>query len=401
MAVSARDEPIQLSKHAARRPRRIPLEQVPFHRPSIGEREIAAAVEVLRSGWLTTGSRALAFEEAFAERIGVRYALAVNSATSALHLALEAFGIQRISLVNGTYLQRAESTYEVTMPTLTFAACGAVAAHLGARPDLTDVGEDGLLGPEQLSRHIISGSHVPRVVMPVHYGGLSADIEGLRRAAPGLRMVEDAAHSIPVPLRADAAAYSFYATKAMTTGEGGMLVTDDDEVYRRAKMMRLHGISSDAWDRYAVGGSWRYSVEEAGYKYNLTDLSAAIGLVQLDRVDELAQSRANIAACYDSGLQGLVRLPPRNGPHSWHLYIIRVDPEIRDLVIQRLAQKGIGTSVHFIPLHLQPLYRRWGYHAGQFPVAEKLYRESISLPIWPDMSDEQVERVIEGVKEAL
>ena len=366
---------------------------IPFHRPSIGEREIAAAIEVLRSGWLTTGPKAHALEAAMAERIGVTHALAVNSATAALHLVLDGFGIGPGD--------------EVVMPTLTFTACGEVCAYVGAGVVLADVGDDGLIGPPQLERAL---SDATRAVMPVHLGGQAVDVGALRAVAPNARYIEDAAHSLPADVRGipagklgDAAALSFYVTKTMTTGgEGGMLLTDDDALASRAAVMRLHGISADAWNRYGSGGSWSYEVVEAGYKYNLTDLAAAIGLVQLERLDELADARAAIAARYDAAFEGsaLLELPPRRerDQHSWHLYAVRLNLDALSLgraeVIQRLGEAGIGTSVHFIPLHLHPHYqRRYGYKPGDFPVAESIFERSISLPIWPGMTDSQVDRV--------
>lgn len=366
---------------------------IPFHRPSIGKDEIAAAVEVLSSDWLTTGPRAQEFENAFALRLGVGYALAVNSATAALHLALDAFGVGPGD--------------DVVVPTLTFTACGEVVNYLGANVVLADVGEDGLLGPEQLAKAITPKT---KVVMPVHYAGLGVDIDALRRVWDG-PYLEDAAHALPATVNdhnvgtlGDAAAFSFYATKTMTTGgEGGMLVTNSPDIAKRARMMRLHGISSDAWNRYGAGGKWRYSVEEAGYKYNLTDLAAAIGLAQLKRLDELWAKRASIAARYDGAFRGkgIDRPIRREDQHSWHLYVIRVEPDIRDAVILNLATHGIGTSVHFIPLNLMPYYQRLGYSEGDFPVAERLYSESISLPIWPDMTEAQVTTVINAVLEAV
>ena len=368
-------------------------ERIPFHLPSIGQQEIDAAVDVLRSGWLTTGPKVLALERALAERLGVRYALAASSATAALHLALEALGVGPDD--------------EVVVPTYTFTACGEVCAYLGARVVLADVADDALLGPEQLARVVTRRT---KVVMPVHFAGQAVDIATLREAAPDARFLEDAAHALPADINSvptgrlgDAAAFSFYATKTMTSGgEGGMLVTEDDAVAERARVMRLHGISTDAWNRYGTGGSWAYEVTEAGYKYNLTDLAAAIGLVQLERLDELADARAAIAARYDAAFaqSPYLETPPRRDGdrHAWHLYVVRLNldalPIGRDDVIGRLAEAGIGTSVHFIPLHLHPHYqRRYGYRPGDFPVAERTFQRSISLPIWPGMTDQQVDRV--------
>ncbi len=368
-------------------------EIIPFHRPSIGDREIAAAVEVLESGWLTTGSKAHALEAAIAKRIGVTHALAVNSATAALHLALDAWGIGPGD--------------EVVIPTTTFTSCGEVCAYLGARVVLADVGEDALLGPAQLEAVVTDAT---RVVMPVHFAGQAVDVAALRGIAPNVRFLEDAAHALPADVRGvptgrlgDAAAFSFYATKTMTTGgEGGMLVTDDDAVAERARLMRLHGISADAWNRYGAGGTWAYEVVEAGYKYNLTDLAAAIGLVQLERLDELADARAAIAARYDGAFaeSALLDPPPRRDGdrHAWHLYVLRLNLDAltidRAKVIERLSEAGIGAAVHFIPLHLHPHYQqRYGYTPGDFPVAEDIFERSISLPIWPGMTEAQVERV--------
>jgi perosamine synthetase len=376
-------------------------EPIPFHRPALGEAEISAAAEVLRSGWLTTGGKAHALEAAVAERLGVKHALAVSSATAALHLALEAFGVR--------------AGDDVIIPTYTFTACGEVCVYLGARPVLADVGDDYLLGSAQLEPALTDATHA---VIPVHFAGLAADVDALRTIVPDARFLEDAAHALPAEIGGlstgrlgDAAAFSFYATKTMTTGgEGGMLVSDDDAVAARASRMRLHGISSDAWNRYGAGGRWFYEVEEAGFKYNMTDVAAAIGLVQLKRLDELADQRAAIAARYDQAFasSGLAELPPRRARdrHAWHLYVIRLALEglslDRAAVIERLAEAGVGTSVHFIPLHLHPYYQReFGYRPGDFPNAERLYERSISLPIWPGMTESQVDRVAATLLEIL
>jgi perosamine synthetase len=372
---------------------------LPFHRPSIGDSEIEAAVEVLRSGWLTTGAKAHELEAAIARRLDVKHALAVSSGTAALHLALEGWDIGPGD--------------EVVIPTMTFTSCGEVCAYVGARVVLADVGEDALLGPAQLER-VVSGS--TRAVMPVHFAGLAADVQQLRTGAPDARFLEDAAHALPSSLNGDsvgrmgdAAAFSFYATKTMTTGgEGGMLVTKDDSLAERARVMRLHGISADAWNRYGAAGKWAYEVTEAGFKYNLTDLAAAIGLVQLGRLDELASARAEIAKWYDSAFSGslLLDVPPRRDTdqHAWHLYVVRLNLDElvidRAMVIERLAQAGIGTSVHFIPLHLHPYYQRtYGYEPGDFPMAESIFARSISLPIWPGMTEDQAARVADTLLE--
>ena len=368
-------------------------ERIPFHRPSIGEREIEAATAVLRSGWLTSGPKTHALEAAIAERIGVKHAVALNSATAALHLALEAWGIGPGD--------------DVVVPTTTFTSCGEVCAYLGANVVLADVGDDALLGPTQLEAVVTEAT---RAVMPVHFAGLGVDVAALRAVAPKARFLEDAAHALPASVSGvpvgrlgDAAALSFYATKTMTTGgEGGMLLTDDDAVAQRARVMRLHGISADAWNRYGAGGSWAYQVVEAGFKDNMTDLVAAIGLVQFERLDEMADARAAIAARYDAVFADsqILEVPPRRDgdQHSWHLYVVRLDLDALSIdraeTIRRLDEAGIGASVHFIPLHLHPHYqRRYGYRPGDFPVAERIFERSLSLPIWPDMTAVQVDRV--------
>jgi len=369
-------------------------ERIPFHKPSIGDGEIAAVVEVLRSGWLTTGARTHELESLVGERVGVKHALAVNSGTAALHLALMTLGVGRGD--------------EVVMPTTTFTACGEVCSYLGAIPVLAEVGHDGLLSARDIESRLTART---KAVMPVHLGGLTVDTEPIRATIPdGISIVEDAAHAFPADVRGvpagrlgDAAAFSFYATKTMTTGgEGGMLLTDRDDVANRASRLRLHGIDADAWNRYGAGGSWFYQVVEPGFKYNLTDVAAAIGIVQLKRLDDLARARAAIAAEYDAAFADcdLLAVPPRRpgDAHAWHLYMIRLRLDALTLdraqIIRKLADFGIGTSVHFIPLHLHAWYQReFGYRPGQFPVAEQLYECSVSLPIWPDMTKAEVARV--------
>jgi dTDP-4-amino-4,6-dideoxygalactose transaminase len=371
---------------------------IPFHKPSIGEREIEAAGGALRSGWLTTGARAHELEVAVARRLGVRHTLALNSGTAALHLALQAFGVGRDD--------------EVIIPTYTFTSCGEVCSYLGAHPVLTDVGADALIGPEQAAGAITKRT---RAVMPVHVAGQAVDIKPLRaELPPAVRILEDAAHAfpadvggVPVGKLGDAAALSFYATKTMTTaGEGGMLLTDDDDIAAHAARLRLHGINADAWNRYGAGGKWFYEVTEPGFKYNLTDVAAAVGLVQLDRLDEMTAMRTAIAARYDAAFDGcdLLAPPPRRAGdrHAWHLYVVRLALDrlaiARGEVINRLGEAGIGTSVHFIPLHLHPWYQReFGYKPGDFPNAEWIYERSMSLPIWPGMSSEQIDRVANTV----
>ncbi len=362
---------------------------------------------VLDSAWLTTGQRALEFEEAVREFTGTGHAVAVNSATAALHLALEALGIGPGD--------------EVVVPSYTFASCGEVVIYLGARPRLADVDARTLcLTAETIEPQLRPST---RAIIVVHFGGAVAEMGPILQLAEkrGLSVVEDAAHALPA--RRDgrhagswgvAGALSFYATKTITTGEGGMLVTSSAEIAERARVMRLHGISRDAWKRYTAGGSWYYEIEEVGYKYNLTDLAAALGLAQLRRAEEMRAARERVADRYRaaftrSGLTDLVDLPRFPVPgevHAWHLFPIRLRSEAsavsRDEVIQRLSESGIGTSVHFIPLHLHPYYRRtFGYRESDAPVAAAEYRRAISLPIYPDLTDEQADRVVEALAEIL
>jgi dTDP-4-amino-4,6-dideoxygalactose transaminase len=396
---------------------------IPFHLPSVTDAERAAAVAVLESGWLTTGSRTVEFETAFASFVGAPHAVAVNSATAALHLAFEGLGIG--------------DRDEVVVPTYTFAASAETVLYLRARPVLVDVDpETANVSPDAVSAAITART---RAVEVVHFGGLPADLGAVASAARDLPIVEDTAHAFPSPVAAcggrlagtigRAGAFSFYATKTITTGEGGMLVTHDGDLANRARTMRLHGIGRDAWKRYSAGGSWYYEIEAAGFKDNLTDLASAIGLAQLRRAEELRAARAAIAERYLAGLadlatEGHLRLPPagRGREHAWHLFVVRLSgwahrapvdealsgvgglpSALRPLASARaraiiaLGDAGIGTSVHFIPLHLHPLYRRMGYAPGQFPNAEAAYAGAISLPIWPGMTEAQVDRVVAAV----
>lgn len=383
--------------------------EIPFHRPALGAREKAAVLEVLESGWLTTGERTHRFEEAVRERLSVRHAVAVNSATAALHLALEALGVGPDD--------------EVVVPTYTFASSGEVVRYLGARVRLADVDPRTC----NVTAETIEPQLRPetKAIQVVHVGGLVADMPPILELAArhGLAVIEDAAHALPATGRGRdagtwgrAGALSFYATKTVTTGEGGMLVTDDDAIADRARITRLHGISRDAWKRYTLGGSWYYEIEDVGFKYNLTDLAAAIGIVQLERAEETRLARARIADLYDRQFAALdlrdwVELPPRPADedvHSWHLYMLRLRREAglgatdRARVIESLKAAGIGTSVHFIPLHLHPYYARtYGYAHGDLPNAERAYEGEISLPIYPDLSDADVERIVLALRDAL
>lgn len=379
---------------------------IPFARPSIGAEEEAGVLAVLRSGWLTTGPVTARFEEAFARTVGTPHALALNSATAGLHLALEALGTGPGSLV-------------LTTP-YTFTATAEVVRYLGADVGFVDV-EEGTanLDPVRLEAALDGAAREGRrvaAVVPVHVGGRSCDMEAIGAAASrhGVPVVEDSAHAFPVVHRGrmlgtwgDAGVFSFYATKTITTGEGGMVVTSRDDLARRIRVMRLHGIDRDVWNRYtAANGSWEYDVVAPGYKYNLTDLASAIGLAQLGKAGGFLERRRRVARAYLAGLGGcdFLDLPEDVEDNGWHLFVIRLRAGAlsvdRDRFAGELRQRGIGTSVHFIPLHLMSYWRqRYGLKPEDFPVALRLYRGALSLPIYPSLDEEEIARVIAAVHE--
>jgi len=377
---------------------------LPFHRPSIGTEEIQAVERVLTSRWLTTGPVAHEFERQFASFVGCKYALAVNSATAALQLSMDCIDVRPGD--------------EVLVPTYTFAATAAVVIHAGARPVFCDTVEDGFnVCLTDVERRITSRT---KAIVPVHIAGQPCDLEKIHALAAkyDLHVIEDAAHALPTSYKgrrvgaiSELTAFSFYATKTISTGEGGMLTTDNEEYAQRAIKMRLHGISGVAWKRYSREGSWFYEVECAGYKMNMCDILAALGCTQLTKCERFWERRQAIAKFYSDnfvGVEGLQVPPPgqRDAGHSWHLYILRIWPESlglnRNRFIEELSKRGIGTSVHFIPLHLHPFYaQKYGYRRGHFPNAEDAYLRCLSLPIFPDMTDEEVERVVDAVKEVV
>lgn len=381
---------------------------IPFALPHIGDEEIAAVTEALRSGWVTTGPKTKAFEQAFSEYLGGGLeSIAVNSATAGLHLALEALKIGPGD--------------EVIAPTLTFTATTEVVRYMGADPVLVDVDACTLnIDPAKIRAAITPRT---KAIMPVHYGGLACDMEAIFAIAQehGLKIVEDAAHALPTTvggvkvgqLRSDAAVFSFYANKTMTTGEGGMVVTRDPELARRMKVMRLHGINRDAFDRFvSKTPAWYYEVVAPGFKYNLTDIASALGLVQLTRLPAFLERRQALAARYAVELADLPLVLPADAPagdtHSWHLYVIRLaDAAVahgitRDGVIQQLSERGIGTSVHYVPLHRQPYWRdRYELEPEMFPIADKAYQTMLSIPLYTMMSDDDQTRVILALREIL
>ncbi len=379
---------------------------LPFALPEIGEDEIAEVVDTLRSGWVTTGPKAKRFEADFAAFLGDAslHCIAVNSATAGLHLALEALGIGPGD--------------EVITTTHTFTATAEVVRYLGADVVLVDIDPATL----NIDPVLVAAAITPRTkaIIPVHYGGLAADMPALLQLAMqhDLRVVEDAAHALPSTsqgrligaLGSDATVFSFYANKTITTGEGGMLVTRDAALAQRARVMRLHGMSRDAFDRFtATVPSWYYEVIAPGYKYNLTDIAAAIGLHQLKKARAFQQQRASIAARYSAAFAGLPLIcappAPAGELHAWHLYPLRLGAAAgidRDAFIERLYTLGIGCSVHYIPLHRQPYWRdRYHLKDTDFPHSDGAYQQLLSLPIYTRMTEADVARVIAAVRSAL
>ena len=371
---------------------------LPFSPPLIGEEEIEEVINTLRSGWISAGPKTRQFETEFSEYLGAPAALALNSCTAGLHTALVTLGIGPGD--------------EVVTTTMTFAASVNVIEHVGARPVLVDVQPDTLnLDPENLEEAITERT---KAIIPVHYAGHPAAMDPIREMAAtrGLHVVEDAAHAIPAKYKgsligsgSNPAAFSFYATKNLTTAEGGML-TGDEEFLDRARVVSLHGMNRDAWKRYDKGGSWFYEVIMPGFKYNMNDIQASMGLWQLRKLELFQKRRREVVEAYNSAFGPVEELElPVERPeveHAWHLYVLRLHPEAltigRDPFIEELTGRNIGTSVHFIPIHLHPYYRdKYGYAPDDFPVAYSNYQRMLSLPLNPRLTDQDVADVIEAV----
>ncbi|OFV83769.1 MAG: UDP-4-amino-4,6-dideoxy-N-acetyl-beta-L-altrosamine transaminase, partial [Acidobacteria bacterium RBG_16_64_8] len=377
---------------------------IPFARPDLDDSELEAVSAVLRTGWITTGPRVAEFEEAFRSYVGCANALAVNSCTAAMHLALEAMGV-------------GEGDEVITSP-YTFASTAAVVEHLRARPVLVDVEPDTLnIDPGLTAGAITSRT---KVLLPVHFAGHPADMEVIYELASkrGLAVLEDCAHAFPARYRdrtigcdvdrsrfggisAHASCFSFYATKTLTTGEGGMLCTDSIEIAERARLMSLHGMTRDAWKRYTEAGSWYYEVVAPGFKYNMPDIAAAIGLAQMVKTGEMWTKRRNIASAYCRAFSELpeLQIPTErvHVEHAWHIFPLRLNLDAlsidRSGFIEALKTRGVGASVHFIPLHIHPYYaQKYGYTPEDFPVALRGYEREISLPIYSGMTADEVDR---------
>lgn len=375
---------------------------LPFALPDTDDAEINEIADAIRSGWITTGPKTKQFEAEFAAYVGATHAIAVNSCTAAMHLALDAIGL------------KAED--EVITSPLTFAATAEVVRYFNARPRLVDVDPATLmLDPQKIEAAITPRT---RAIIPVHLAGLAADLGPILALAAqyGLRVIEDAAHALPTRYQnrlvgtwGDLTCFSFYATKTLTTGEGGMICTNNDGWAERCRIMALHGISKDAWKRYTAEGSWYYEIISPGFKYNMTDVAAAMGLAQLRKVERMQARRAEIAHRYTQAFAQWPELQvpaeaPADGQHAWHLYMLRLNLDRltidRAQFIEALKQYRIGASVHFIPLHIHPYYREtYGYRPEDLPIAYGEYLREISLPIYSKMSDEDIQSVIEAVGE--
>ena len=373
------------------------MSNIPFAVPDITDSEIEAVANSLRSGWITTGPQTKIFEKEFAKNVGGAHGVAVNSCTAAMHLALEAIGIG--------------ADDEIILPTMTFAATGEVVRYMGAKPILVDV----LPGSHNIDYAGVEKAINERTkaVIPVHFGGQAVEMDAICSIAKkhNLKVIEDAAHAFPAFYKgkrigsiSDITCFSFYATKTITTAEGGMAVTDNEEWADRMRVMSLHGISKDAWKRYTAEGSWYYEIVAPGYKYNMTDIAAAMGLVQLERAYEMLDRRREIARFYTESLSGLDAVELLDvedfDSNSWHLFVIKLVEGkakiVRNELIEALKKEGIGTSVHFIPLHMHPYYREtYGYKPEDLPVAKDIFDRCLSLPIYPGLSEESRKRVVD------
>lgn len=379
---------------------------LPFALPEIGEEEINEVIDSLRSGWVTTGPKAKRLEEDFTSFLGLEglESIAVNSATSGLHLALEAVGVGLGD--------------EVIVPTYTFTATAEIVRYLGATPVMVDVDPKTFNITSKSFEDAITSK--TKAVVPVHFAGLACDMDAIIAVAKknNIKVVEDAAHALPTiykgnligTLDSDVTVFSFYANKTMTTGEGGMVVTANPDIAKRCKIMRLHGISRDAFDRYtSTKPSWFYEIIAPGYKYNMPDIAASIGIHQLKKLPDFQIKRQQMAEYYNDALKDLPielpAMPSPDGSHAWHLYAIRLQPAAnisRDLFIEKMSEYGIGCSVHFIPLHVHPYWRdAYKLSPDMYPVAQGIYETEVSLPLYTKMTSDDLARVVETVKKVL
>ena len=370
-----------------------------YYQPLIEEEEIKEVVDTLKSGWLTMGPKTIEFEKSIAEYTGSKHVIAVNSCTAALHLSLIALGINKGDEV-------------ITTP-YTFASTGNVIVHMGAKPVFVDVERETYnIDPEKIKEAITQKT---KAIVPVHYAGQPCDMKAIMEIAEDndLLVIEDAAHAIgaeydgkKIGTFGNTTCFSFYVTKNITTGEGGAITTNDDELADKLRVLRLHGISKDAWKRYAEKGSWYYEIEDCGWKYNMTDIQAALGIHQIKKLDDFIKIRSRYAQIYTKELSNIdgVITPKENVnvKHVYHLYPILLQNHNRDEFIEKMQEKGIGCSVHFIPLHMHLFYKKTlGFRKGDFPNAEWIYEREVSLPMYPKMKEEDVRFVIETTKDIL
>jgi len=373
---------------------------LPYALPLFDDSEICEVIDAIKSNWVSKGPKTAEFEKRFAEYVGVKHAIATNSCTAALHTALAAKGIG--------------AGDEVITTPLTFAASANVIIHTGARPVFADIDPyTYVIDVNKIEERI---SERTKAIIPVHYSGQACEMDRILEIARKHRLfvLEDAAHAVYTTYKGkmigsigDATAFSFYATKNLSTGEGGMLTTNDDELADKARIISLHGMSRDAWKRYGKGGSWYYEVLYPGFKYNMTDIQAALGLHQLEKLKSMQNTREEYAEMYNSAFKDMEEIiTPKVVPgnrHAWHLYVVRINGRLlgidRNRFIEELAEMNIGASVHFIPVHLHPYYRMtYGYRRGDYPVAENVYEGILSLPLYPKMKKEDMEVVIDAVK---
>jgi len=372
---------------------------IPFHKPFITEEEVEEVSDAIRSGWWTTGPKTMRFEKEFNSFIGSRYSVVTSSWTAAAHLALEAIGLK--------------AGDEVIVPAVTFTATAEIVCYFNAVPVIVDVQKDTFnIDPSEIEKAVTPKT---KAIIPVHYGGNPCDMDEIIAIAQkhNLKIIEDAAHALPAEYKGkkigtlgDVTCFSFYATKTLATGEGGMLCTDDKDIADRCSIMRLHGINKDAWKRYSAEGSWYYEVVAPGYKYNFTDIQASLGLAQLNKINLMLEKREKIFNRYNELFSGNDLISTYackiDRKSSYHLYPILLDINrlkiSRAQVIDELKDSGIGTSVHFIPLYRHPYYKEaFKLESKDFPVSEYLYPRIITLPIWPGMSEEQIKKVADKV----
>ena len=395
--------------------------KVPFAIPECGNEEIEEVAAVIKSGWLTTASRCAQFEKDFAEYVGAKHALAVNSATAALHLGLEALGIK--------------AGDKLLVPTFTFTATAEVVRYMGADPVFVDCDQETFCITMEQIENAVEAQRLKlkaqssklkaqrlKAIIPVHFGGHPCDMDNIKLKAESLKLkvLEDAAHAIPTRYKGrligafgDVTCFSFYANKTMTTGEGGMLCTDDDDIAARVKVMRLHGINRDVWDRFSTGASWEYDVVAPGFKYNMPDINAALGIHQLKKVELFQKKRQRIAEKYYDELKnipGLIlpKLKCEREDHSWYIFVVLIDRDRtkggigRNEFIDEMTKRNIGTSVHYKPLHRMTYYReRYGLKPEMFPNAEWVFERCVSLPMFSAMTEDQLEYVIAAIKKIL